>query len=346
MSGKHKGDGARNAPTTGHEQSAFGSAAAAVTLASLGEMAGSATDTQNDAAIARALSTGYECFHDEQSIPSDEETDEDLDSRAFPSRRMSDTDSKHTAPAGAKPTAVGSIAKAKADAPAAAGTAVHSLHHDPHPPPPCNWRFTCCSHMRSTVRLVSATAMCVLQARCCCPPTTNSPQNLGPALCIWRRPRKPLIASDKRSTSKRGRWTIQWRTIAAVLKATRRNRPRNSGEVWSAIRTDGLFFTADVYELLLTHTNINGHQRYANWMDCDRPTLMALIGTLIRMACMPAPDLADYWHSERGWDPVRTVWSRNRFTRLLWTLHTETGAQPHTELCLIDYGMCSLWTIC
>jgi hypothetical protein len=147
----------------GHEQSAFGSAAAAVALASIGEMADSAVDIQNDAAIARALSTGYECFHDDQSIPSDEETDEDLDSRAFPSKKIGDTDSKHTLLAGAKPTAVAPGAKAKADAPAAAGTGVHSSQHDLHTP--CIWRFTCCAHMRSTVRLLSAAAMCVLQAR-------------------------------------------------------------------------------------------------------------------------------------------------------------------------------------
>ena len=134
MSSKHKEDCARNAPTTGHEQSAFGSAAAALTLASLGEVAGSATDTQNDVAIARALSTGYECFHDDQSIPSDEETDEDIDSRAFPSKKIGDTDSKHTLPAGTEPTAVGSIAQAKADAPSAAGTGVHSLPHYLHMP--------------------------------------------------------------------------------------------------------------------------------------------------------------------------------------------------------------------
>ena len=70
MSGKSKRDGALDPPTMGHERSAFGSAAAALTLAALGEMADSAVDTQNDVAIARALSTGYECFHDDQSLPS------------------------------------------------------------------------------------------------------------------------------------------------------------------------------------------------------------------------------------------------------------------------------------
>jgi hypothetical protein len=98
----------------------------------------------------------------------------------------------------------------------------------------------------------------------------------------------------------------------------------------SPLKCFGLFFDADVYELLLTHTNVNGHQKYSDWVDCDRPTMMALIGTLIRMACMPAPNLIDYWHSDRGWDPVRSVWTRNRFTRLLWSLHTETGAQSDT----------------
>ena len=92
-----------------------------------------------------------------------------------------------------------------------------------------------------------------------------------------------------------------------------------------------LFFDSEVYELLLTHTNVNGHRKYDDWVDCDRPMMMALIGTLIRMAFMPARDITHYWHNELGWDPVRTIWSRNRFTRLLWTLHTETSDQPHTE---------------
>src|SRR3569833_879701 len=152
MSGKHNGDGVRNAPTMRHEQSAFGSAAAALTLASLGEMADSAEDTQNDAAIARALSTGYECFLDDQSLPSDEETDDDLDSRAIPSKKIDSTDSKHSAPVGLKPTAIAASAKANADAPAAAGTEAQTKpkNHQTH----CLSCFKCCSHVRSTVCLV------------------------------------------------------------------------------------------------------------------------------------------------------------------------------------------------
>ncbi len=144
----------------GHERSAFGSAAAALTLASLGEMADSAVDTQNDVAIARALSTGYECFHDDQSLPSDEETEEDLDSRAVPSTKIDSTDSKHTLPAGAKPTAVAASAKAKTKPPAAAGTGAHSLPHDSHSP--CIACFKCCSLMRSIVCWFFASGVWVL----------------------------------------------------------------------------------------------------------------------------------------------------------------------------------------
>ena len=157
MSANPKGEGARNAPTMGHEQSACGSAAAALTLASLGEMADSAVDTQNDVAIARALSTGYECFHDDQSLPSDEETDEDLDSAAVPSKKMDSADSKHTTPAGAKATAVGTTAKAKAKPPEAAGPGQHTLPHDSHSP--CFACFKCCSLMRSIVCWCSAFAV-------------------------------------------------------------------------------------------------------------------------------------------------------------------------------------------
>jgi len=59
--------------------------------------------------------------------------------------------------------------------------------------------------------------------------------------------------------------------------------------------------------------------------------MMALIGTLIRMAFMPAHDLTYYWHNELGWDPVRTIWTRDRFSRLLWSLHTETSERPNTD---------------
>ena len=163
MSGKRKGDGVRNAPTMGHEQSAFGSAAAAVTLASLGEMADSAVDTQNDAAIARALSTGYECFHYDQSIPSDEETDEDLDSAAVPSKKIDSTDSQHTLPAGIKPTAVAASAKAQAKPPEAAGTGQYSLPYER--PTPCISCFKYCSHVRSIVCWFSDVAVQVLQTR-------------------------------------------------------------------------------------------------------------------------------------------------------------------------------------
>ena len=163
MSCKHKGDGARNAPTTGHEHPAFGSAAAALTLASIGGIADSAVDTQNDVAIAQALSTGYECFHDDQSIPSEEETDEDLDSRVVPSKKMSRTDCKHSGPAGAQPTTVAASAKADAKPLEAAGTGPDSLPHDS--PSPCLVNFKCCSLMRSIVCSFSASSVQVLQSR-------------------------------------------------------------------------------------------------------------------------------------------------------------------------------------
>ena len=165
------------------------------------------------------------------------------------------------------------------------------------------------------------------------PADYKQPTEFGPGALYLETPEK--AADRKRQTEHIKAWPIDrvrpYRTpnftAASGPVPTRRFQHHRYR---SPLNCFGLFFDADVYELLLTHTNINGHQKYADWVDCDRLTLMALIGTLIRMACMPAPDLADYWHSERGWDPVRTVWSRNRFTRLLWTLHTETGAQPHT----------------
>lgn len=67
-------------------------AAAAATLALFGEMARSAADTENAAAIARALSTGYECFHDDSPTPPDDATDSDLDSSSFPEKKIDETD--------------------------------------------------------------------------------------------------------------------------------------------------------------------------------------------------------------------------------------------------------------
>jgi hypothetical protein len=162
MSDNRKSGDARHQPTVGHDQSVVGSAAAAITLASLGQVAASVVDTQNDVAIARALSTGYECFHDDLPTPSDESTDSDLDFTPSPSKKMDTPDSKHSAPASAKPSAVATGAKAKDDVPAAPGTAAHSLHCGCHTS--CIWCLECCSHVRSTVRLVSATAVLVLQA--------------------------------------------------------------------------------------------------------------------------------------------------------------------------------------
>jgi hypothetical protein len=163
ISAKRTTGGARHQPTVGHDQSVVGSVAAAFTLASLGQVADSAVDTQNDVAIARALSTGYECFHDDQSLPSDDSADSDLDFTPSPSKKMDATDSKHSAPASAKPSAVATGAKAKDDVPAAPGTAAHSLRCDCHTS--CIWCLECCSHVRSTVRLVSATAVHQLQPR-------------------------------------------------------------------------------------------------------------------------------------------------------------------------------------
>ncbi len=205
MSDKRTTGGVLSQPTVGHDQSVVGSAAAALTLPSLGQVADSAVDTQNDVAIARALSTGYECFHDDQSIPSDDSADSDLDFTPYPSKKMDAADSKHSAPASAKPTAVASGAKAKDEVPAAPGTAAHSLYCDSHLS--CIWCLAGCSRVRSTVRLVCATAVLMLQPRRSSPLTTNSRSSSGPALCTWTRLRKRPIASGKRSTSKRGRST-------------------------------------------------------------------------------------------------------------------------------------------
>lgn len=89
-----------------------------------------------------------------------------------------------------------------------------------------------------------------------------------------------------------------------------------------------LFFDDSVFTLLLINTNDTGRRKHADWVDCDESAMRALIGTAIRMSKCPMLVLRDYWHKERGWDPVRTVWARNRFTRLWYALHVETSERP------------------
>lgn len=95
MSDSHKSDGARDRASHGKDQFGFSPAAAALSLASLGATAVSVVDTDNDAAIAQALSTGYECYRDDSPNPTDDTMELDPDYRPFPSKKIDGTDSKH-----------------------------------------------------------------------------------------------------------------------------------------------------------------------------------------------------------------------------------------------------------
>jgi len=90
-----------------------------------------------------------------------------------------------------------------------------------------------------------------------------------------------------------------------------------------------LFFNETVRGLIINHTNINGRRKHGNdWIDCDHKSLRAMIGTMIRMGKSPAERLRQYWHTTRGWDPVRTVWAQGPFEMLYYSLHIETAERP------------------
>jgi hypothetical protein len=111
MSDQHKSDGVRDRPTRGKDQFGFSPASATPSLASLSATMVSAVDVDNDAAIAQALSTGYECYGDDSPDPTDDTAELDPDYRPFPSKKIGGTDSKH------KPKAPDALS---ADRPAAA----------------------------------------------------------------------------------------------------------------------------------------------------------------------------------------------------------------------------------
>src|ERR1700744_2018218 len=65
MSDRKKSGGVQDRPSGQKDEFGLTPAAAALTLASMGVGGGEGVDTASDAAIAQALSTGYECYRDE-----------------------------------------------------------------------------------------------------------------------------------------------------------------------------------------------------------------------------------------------------------------------------------------
>ena len=115
---------------------------------------------------------------------------------------------------------------------------------------------------------------------------------------------------------------------AASGPLPRANRFLNKDRFKTPLPYFNLFFDDDVIGMLVEHTNIVGRSKYDDWKDCDARTIRALIGTMIRFGKFPATALPTYWHPERGWDPVRRVWSQRRFERIWWSLHMDTSDRP------------------
>ena len=127
MSDSQKSDGARDRPSRGQDRFGLRSAAAALSLASLGEMTVSEADTANDAAIAQALSIGYECYRDDSPGPTDDPMELDPDYSPFPSKKIAGTDSKHKSKAALQSSAERSGAAAAAEVSSAASNGTHSF---------------------------------------------------------------------------------------------------------------------------------------------------------------------------------------------------------------------------
>ena len=110
MSDRKKSGGVRDRPIDRKDEFGLTPAAAALTLASMGVSGGAAVDTASDAAIAQALSTGYECYRDELLDLTNDGEELDPDYTPQSTKKIDGTDHKHKpsahSAASAKPLSV------------------------------------------------------------------------------------------------------------------------------------------------------------------------------------------------------------------------------------------------
>src|SRR5262249_48699654 len=96
-----------------------------------------------------------------------------------------------------------------------------------------------------------------------------------------------------------------------------------------------LFFDGALVDVIVANTNENIGVRKLNGIDpvgvdVTANDIRALFGVLLRMGMLKAQRLDDYWDDTLGWDPVRTVFSRDRFRTIFRSLSVSTGApQPN-----------------
>lgn len=87
--------------------------------------------------------------------------------------------------------------------------------------------------------------------------------------------------------------------------------------------------------MIVASTNENIGIRKLNGIDpagadVTADDIRALFGVLLRMGMLKAQRLNDYWDEKLGWDPVRTVLSRDRFRTIFRSLSVSANApQPN-----------------
>jgi hypothetical protein len=90
----------------------------------------------------------------------------------------------------------------------------------------------------------------------------------------------------------------------------------------------GLFFDAEVLDMILQHTNAYGSSKYSDWVPLDRDGLRAVIGTMILMAIMRLCDIKNYWNDQFGIEQIKRVWPRNTFLRYYHCIRICSAPKP------------------
>lgn len=90
------------------------------------------------------------------------------------------------------------------------------------------------------------------------------------------------------------------------------------------------FFNDEVFELLITQTNLYAAQtQILNWKDVTVEEMRAFIGMLIGMGMHEVPSLDMFWSSDPlfGVPPIVAVMSRDRFKKILQGLHLNDNSK-------------------
>jgi hypothetical protein len=84
----------------------------------------------------------------------------------------------------------------------------------------------------------------------------------------------------------------------------------------------------DLWETLVVQTTLYASQCGAELSsELSVPEMRAFCGLYMLMSVFVMADLHDYWHLTWGYDPIRSVMSRNRFKEILRFLHMVDNSQ-------------------